>query len=512
MPISRRFLLKHITFNTIMKQNFAFLFLLISLFLIACEKTSPVKEASHFPPNVEKVFRTNCTNAGCHSGQESGEFDLTNWNTAFLGASGTGADIVPYNADWSHVFQHVNSFPELGLYVAEDDMMPPLPYNKLSREDVLTIQQWILEGAKSDKGEAYWAKQEASTHDKCFVLCSGSDLIAVIDIPTNKIMRFISVGVNPDKVESPHYIKVSPDGLYIYVTLIEGQAIEKYRTDNYAFVGRVEVAGQPSLLALNQDGSRLLTTHWNNDDQSPRVSLIDATNMVVLEVAVTDAPLAHGLASSSDFRTIYVTPNGGNFYVRYTLSADLNHFETEDRFPLNPSEPIPGASNKYYPYQAILDEANAKLYISCKNTHEVRVYNSNTNAFITAIAADSVPRLMALDSENKHLFVACANAQNSAEQGAIRGCIVVINTETMTVEKKIYGLGHRPHGLKIDKKHNYLFVSTENTGGIDPPHHPTQGAKYPPGKAVRVNLNSLNVVMHSHVDVASYPTSVEVVE
>lgn len=479
---------------------------------MACEKTNPVAETSHFPPEVEKVFRTSCTNSGCHSGKEEGEFDLTNWNTAFLGSKITGADIIPYTPNWSHLFQHVNHFSDLGLYVAEDQQMPPLPYNKLSREDVLTIRQWITDGAKSDKGESYWAKQEASTHDKVFVLCSGSDLIAVVDIETNKIMRYIPVGVNPNKVESPHFIKVSPDGLYIYVTLIEGEAIEKYRTDNYAFVSRIQVAGNPSLMELNAAGDRLLVTHWNNDDQAPRITLIDANAMTKLQEVVSEAPLAHGLAVSSDFRTIYVTPNGGNFMVRYTLNAALTAFEGEDKYPLDPSEPIPSPSNKYYPYQAIWDEENDKLFISCKNTHDVRVYNTNTNTFIARIEADSVPRLMVLDKENKHLFVACANAKNVAEQGSIRGCVVVINSDNFTVEKKIYGLGHRPHGVKIDKKHNFLFVSSENIGGIDSPHHPTQGVSYPPGKLVKVDLGSLNVLKDSYIDVAEFPTSVEVTQ
>lgn len=495
-----------------MKHNILFSSLLISLFFVACEKTNSVTENSHFPADVEKIFRANCTNSGCHSGQESGEFDLTNWNTAFKGSTLVGADIVPYNADWSHLFQHVNHFSDLGLYVSEDDQMPPLPYNKLSREDVLVIREWINSGAKSDKGEYYWEKQAASTHDKLFVLCSGSDLIAVIDIITNKIMHYIPVGINPNKIESPHFIKISPDGLYLYVTLIEGEAIEKYRTDNYASVGRVQVAGNPSLMELNHEGNRLLVTHWNNDDQAPRVTLIDASSMTKLEEVVSDAPLAHGLAVSNDFRTLYVTPNGGNFFIRYTLTADLNHFDSEAKYPIEPSDPVPSPTNKYYPYQAIWDEANAKLFVSCRNTHEVRVYNSNTNALITRIAADSLPRLMVLDAANKHLFVACAMAKNVAEQGSIRGCVAVINTETMVVDKKIYGLGHRPHGLKLDKTHNYLFVSSENTGGIDPPHHPTQGVTYPPGKAVKVDLSTLTVVLNSFIDVASYPTSVEVTE
>ncbi len=495
-----------------MKQITVFFSIIASILLISCEKTSPVTENAHFPSKVEKVFRASCTNVGCHSGQESGEFDLTNWNTAFLGAEGTGADIVPYNADWSHLFQHINTFSDLGLQVTEDDAMPPLPYNKLGREEVLTIRQWIVEGAKNDKGESYWANREVSTHDKVFVLCSGSDLIAVIDIPTNKIMRYIPVGVSADKKEAPHFIKLSPDGLYIYVSLIDGQLLEKYRTDNYSFVGRVEVAANPALLAINQDGSRLLSTHWNNDDQAARVTLIDASTMTILDVAVSDAPLAHGLAVSSDFRTLYITPNNGNFYAKYTLSADLKHFESEDKYPLNPAEPVPSSSNKYYPYQAILDEENARLFITCRNTHEVRVFNTNTHSLTNTIVVDSVPRLLVLDAENKHLFVACANAKNEAEQGAIRGCVAVINTETMTLEKKIYHLGHRPHGLKLDKKHNYLFVSSENTAGVDPPHHPTQGTTDPPGKVNTVDLNTLEAIHSLETDVAGFPTSVEATE
>lgn len=493
-----------------MNQNIAFIFSFLSLLCFAC-KHQPVVEKSNFPANIEKIIQSNCTNSGCHNGNIAGELNLTTWQKAFQGSENAGADIVPYSPNWSYLFQHVNHFTDLGLYV-EDGAMPPLPYEKLSREDVLTIRQWITEGAKNANGQTYWANREVSTHDKVFILCAGSDLIAVIDISSNKIMHYIPVGIKPDKTETPHYIKLSPDGQYIYISLIEGQSIEKYRTDNYAFVGRVQVTGEPALIEVNNEGSRLLISQWNNDDQLPSISLIDANSMTILEEAYANAPLAHGLTVSNDFRTIYLLPNGANFYARYTLTPDLNHFESEDKFTLDPSEPIPSPSNKYYPYQGVFDEANARLFVCCKNTLEVRVYNTNTNTLITTIPTDSTGRLMVYDADSKRLFVACATAKNTAEQGAIRGCIVVINTETLTLEKKIYNVGHRPHGLKVDKKHNRLYVSSENSGGVDVPHHPTQGTHSPPGKFNVVDLATLSVLFDMETDIAEFPSSVEVAE
>lgn len=498
------------------RNIYVFILSVLGLFVSSCEYTSEVIEnetTSHFPPKVDAILRTSCSaESGCHNGLDPEALNLTTWNQAFIGSKTTPSPIIPYNHNWSHLFQHINTFSELGISVVASELMPPAPRAPLNKEEVSIIKDWILTGAKSAEGEYYWSKQETSIHNKAFVLCSASDLVAVTDMVSNRIMRYISVGVKDEVSESPHYILLSPDKQYFYVTLINGSLIEKYRTDNYQKVGSITVASSPSLLKLSQDGKRLLVSHWHDISSIANLSLINTETMTLLDKIQDDIPYAHGLTTSADFQTIYMTANLGNYYVKYQLSPDLNTFIDQTKIPIEASDPIPGGSQKYNPYQCVLSPDESKLFVSCSKSDEVRVFNTTTNAMITKIATDSFPRLMSYDPVTNRLFVACAKAKNTVAQGSMRGCVSVIDAQNLTFIQNIYGLGHRPHGIMVAPQKRLLYVSSENTGGFDPPHHPTQGTSYPPGKYNVVDLNTLEVIREMETEVAEYPTSLTVSE
>ncbi|MBX7240221.1 MAG: YncE family protein [Bacteroidia bacterium] len=487
--------------------NLLFFTVLLSAgFVSGCEKTPAVEEKPELPPKIAQIVTTKCAVSGCHNAFHE-SLNTSDWNSIMKGSTRYGAVVVPYNPEWSHFFQHVNRYSDLGFVLSADDRMPPVPFDSLSREEVTEIKNWINDGAKNEFGKYYWESQEVRSNNKAFILCSGSDLIAVVDIPSNKIMRYISVGVNPASVESPHYIVLSPDKKYFYVTLIQGTAIEKYRTDNYQFEGRVVVANNPSLMAVNQSGNRMLVTHWNDDVTSPKVSLINTESMSVMDVIIDELPFSHGLSVTSDFLTAYVSPNEGNFFAKYRLKGDLSGFLDAEKFPLEPTDPVPSGTNKYYPYQVLLSPDQSKLFITCRNTNELRIFNTSSYDLTAKIQLDSLPRLMVYDNASDRLFVACVKSKNVAAQGSLRGSVAVVDGISNTLIKYIYNVGHRPHGVGIDPVHNRLYVTSENTGAVDVPHHPIPGANYPPGKFSIVNLNTLEPVLSLQTEVAEFPTS-----
>lgn len=489
------------------KDRFIMLNVFFVLFwggIIGCEKTPSVEEKPNLPPKIEQIVTTKCAISGCHNSYHP-SFNASSWDNIMKGSSIYGSVVIPYMPNWSHFFQHINRFEDLGFVLGDEDRMPPLPYSPLSREEVTEIKDWINDGAKDAHGKYQWAQQEARHNNKLFVLCAGSDLIAVVDIPSNKVMRYISVGVNPSSNESPHYILVSPDKKYIYVTLILGSAVEKYRTDNYEFVGRVTVAGNPSVAAINQAGNRLLVTHWNNDVTSAKLSLVDTENMTILDHVEDDLPFAHGLCVTPDFRTAYVTPNEGNFFAGYRLKADLSGFIEGEKYPLDPSDPVPAGTSLFYPYQVIEVADLGKIFVTCRNSHELRVFDAQTKDYITSVPLDSLPRLMTYDPVSKNLFIICAKSKNVAVQGSQRGSIAVVDAVTNTFFKNIYNVGHRPHGLDVDPVNRRLYVSSENTGGINAPHHPIPGAAYPPGKFSVIDLSTLEAIPSLQTEVAEFP-------
>ncbi|MDX2246634.1 MAG: beta-propeller fold lactonase family protein [Bacteroidia bacterium] len=485
------------------------------ILLVSCEHEYPSEKDvvnSGYPENIAPLLLRNCAINTCHTGPESPEsLDLSTWVNMYRG-SDFGSVIIPGSSRWSHIFQHINTYTDLGIQATP--VMPPDSMEKLSQSEVLLIREWIETGAPNRLGQFYWAAQETQASGKLFTLCAGSDRIAVTDIPTNSIMRMIEVGQYPEDLEAPHFIVLSPDRQYLYVTLIEGGLVEKYRTDNYEFEGRVAIGAAPSIIHLNTTGTRAVITHWNASGAAAKLSMINTEDMsIVQQVKASSDFLSfpHGMEITDDFRTLYVGANEGNYYSK--LEIDESGFIGEEKYPVDPiNSPVPFANTLYKPYQLFLTPDESTLFVSCNASDEVRVFDTATDTLMAVIPVGDGPRLMAYDPENNQLFVACRNQESFAEQGSLQGCISVIDVGSRSFVQNIYRVGHRPHGVSVDVAGRRLYVSSENTGGVDELHHPLQGNSQPPGKYNVIDLNTLRVLRNRETQVAEFPNALVVSE
>ncbi|MEZ4774385.1 MAG: beta-propeller fold lactonase family protein [Bacteroidia bacterium] len=488
---------------------------ILTLFLFSCEHDYPSDQdiiSSAYPEAVGQIILANCAINTCHAGPDSPEnLDLTSWQRMYNGSS-FGAVLIPGSPRWSHIFQHINTYEDLGIRATP--VMPPDSSGVLTREDILVMREWIESGGKNRLGESFWATQETQSGGKLFTLCAGSDLIAVTDIRTNLVMRMIPVGQYPEDLEAPHFITLSPDKLYLYVTLIEGGLVEKYRTDNYEFAGRVTVGAAPSIIQLNSDGTRAVVTHWNAAGAAAKLSMINTEDMTIVEQIKASSDFLsfpHGMEITADFRTLYVGANEGNYYSK--LEINENGFVGEEKYPVDPvNSPVPFANSAYKPYQLFLTPDESTLFVSCNASDEVRVFDTATDTLIAAIPVGDGPRLMTYDPVTDRLFVACRNQENFAEQGSLQGCVSVIDVGNRSFVQNIYRVGHRPHGVGVDITNRRLYISSENTGGVDELHHPLQGNSQPPGKYNMVDLNTLLVLRNQETEIAEFPNALVVSE
>lgn len=485
-------------------------FTLYMYLFAGCKPDAPAP-AHNYPDEVAAILTRSCAIAGCHTGSNAPQnLDMSSWERLMQG-SDFGAIVIPYSVQWSHLFQHLNTYEDLGIRATP--VMPPPPAAPLPREEVLTIQKWLAEGAPSKSGQIPWAERENTGAGKLFALCAGSDLVSVADLDQNLVMRQIAVGQLPQDLEAPHFIRLSPDGQYFYLSLINGALVEKYRTDNYAFEGRVEVGPDPAIIILSPDGERLLVTHWNDTPGQPKLSMVRTSDMQLVDQIVAGGDVLsypHGLVATKDFRMLYVVAHQGNYYAK--IEMDENGFTGIEQVPLDPANsPIPQASTAYKPYYCLLSPDESQLFVSCNITDEVRVFSTASDALIARIPTGDFPRLMDYDPVDNRLYVACANEENQAEQGALKGCVSVLDMENMTFVQNIYRLGHRPHGVRVDVRRRRLYVSSENVGGVDPPHHPTNDAG-PPGKYNVVDLHTLEVLKEMETEIAVFPNALEVSE
>lgn len=464
--------------------------------MAGCRALDPpnLSEGSGFPPNVASILLPKC--GGCHGTLSQGlthsghspavsyqAFTLTRWESLFYGPSQEVPLIVPAHPFWSRLLWRVNRYPELGP-TAESLCPPPTAdsANLLTRDEVEKLWQWIAEGAPHAAGHRPWQERKQTHHRKAFICASGSDLIAVYDLDSYHLIDFIVVGVRDGQIESPHYIQLSPDKKYLYVTLIAGSAVEKYRTDTHEKVGRVEVGAEPAHIELSEDGRRAVITHFT--DAAPiKLTLIDAERMEVLDV-IQDAQgeiiaRPHGLWVTSDFRYAYVTANAGNYITKVEISLDRRRFVGFEQIPLAPGL-IPRVDPQWGPYQILAEPSGQYYFVSCDASNEVRVFRQRSDSFVMAIPTARAPKLMTY--HNGLVYVACLKARAAGLQGDRLGAIAVIQVEPLQLLTHIYGTGHLPRGIGVDPLQNHLLLSFENVAGTDPPHHYVEGLPGAPAK------------------------------
>jgi hypothetical protein len=102
--------------------------------------------------------------------------------------------VVPGHPEWSHLLWQVNRYPEIAP-TAEPIMPPPHPdsSNLLTEAEVRQLKAWIAAGAPSKDGRRPYAEMTTTPHRKAFACNAGSDLIAVFDADTYRLMAYIPV-------------------------------------------------------------------------------------------------------------------------------------------------------------------------------------------------------------------------------------------------------------------------------------------------------------------------------
>lgn len=450
-----------------------------------------------YPEDIHRiVVQYNCVSCHNNDRAENG-LNLSNWEALKRGSS-AGAVVLPGNAQWSPLLWHINHFDTTEGYASSATM----PYrsngtggyvtdsaNLISLADYHILRDWINAGAPNCSGEKMWAERTTTGSGKFFFLNSGADVVGVLDANTNRVMTYFPVGQNPSLVESPHFISASGDGQFVYVTLIVGGIVEKYRTDNYQLVARSPYLGASIAHAEpSQNGQWLMVTNSATADASSKIFVLNANTMQVVDTANGIIyNKIHGLAVAPDFSAAYATSNAGNFVLKLTINPATGRITNIVPFSLDGQAPNPNGTQA--PYQCALNEDATRLYITSQGENAVYLYDVSGPAPVqldseASTGADCIlgvgnyPKL--LNYHNGRLYVACWRQRCPSSDNRQRsGCVSVLNTagDQLTWETNIYGLGQETRGLGIDPTRNRLYVcnSNQGTGGTDSPHHGVGG-------------------------------------
>lgn len=349
-----------------------------------------------------------------------------------------------------------------------------MPLNKtaLSYDEVKTIMAWIDDGGKDANGKVMWA--ENPNRKKLYAVNQGCDVVTVFDSETQLPIRYIAVGNKNGIIDTPHQIRVSPDGAYWYVVFINNNIMQKFRCSDDTYVGDipltpfaagtgVEDALDWNTFVITKDSKRAYCVSWTANG---KVAAIDLENRKLNHYLV-GLPNAHGIALNANEDRLYVTSQIGNYMFEIDTAFSIkNELSLENGIPWSPAPLLD-------PHDIILAPNNTDLVITCQRSNEVRIYNLTTNTVVKTIPTGVYPQEVVYAKKTNQYFVSCTN--DTLTFPGAHGVITAIHASGY--EKQNIACGFQPHGIAVDEQKSLLYVLSRNISadGV-PPHHTSQCA------------------------------------
>lgn len=478
---------------------FSCLFVFIGMGFSSCTKDKGVPDYEGYSYEVGNIIVNKCATSGCHTDKSkggAGNLSMETWDKLFEGGSGS-ACIIPFRADFSTFQYYINTYPDLGV-----TLNPTMPYGKppLSRSEVELLKNWINSGAPNKNGEIKFADQP--NRKKFYVTNQGCDVVTVFDQQSLLPMRYINVGSDPG-IESPHMVRVSPDGNYWYVIFLGGNYLEKYSTSNDQLVGKAFIGpGYWNTFTLSSDSKNAYCIDLS---AGGKIATVDLENLSVNTMQGFNYPHGSSLNKTND--VLYVTQQTNSSKLYKIPVNDFSSLTEVNLYTTLPSKPLNTHELRFTP-------DGSKYFVTCQGTSEVRVFETATDALLAIIPVGDMPSELSFSKTTNHLFVTCT--EDLVNFPGKRGSVAIIDYETNTLEKIIY-TGHQPHGIEVDDGRKLVYVVNRNatTDGPAPHHLGECGGRN--GNVSFIDLNTLNMLTSGSssakkVEVAVDPYSVSVRE
>ncbi len=455
------------------------------LFLEGCKVDPPVidLEGSGYPEEVGKIVLTKCATQGCHNDKSSdgaAGLSLQTWDGLFEGTR-NGAALIPFSHSQSTFFMFTNTFADLGI-----SNIPTMPIgaDPLLKSDVELLRDWINRGAPDKNGNIKFS--DNPDRRKLYVANQGCDAVTVFDAASGLPMRYISVGHSPLN-ESPHMVKISPDGKYWYVCFISGEYFQKFRTSDDSFVGEIQVGfGSWNTFAITNDSKFAFAA----DLSGGSIFYLDLENLTIKKKYSGSGLFLspHGTALNGDNKYLYATAQYGNYIYKVNITNPLAPNIVE--ITLDGSSQIITSPNVFDPHEIAFSPDFSKYFVTCQHSNEVRVFKAANDSLLARIPTGTKPQEMNFSKSSPYLFVTCTD--DSVTFPGKRGSVAIINYLTNSFVKSVF-TSWQPHGVAVDDDRKLVYVANRNANLDGPaPHHSSDcGGRN--GSVSVIDLNTLTV-------------------
>ena len=294
---------------------------------------------------------------------------------------------------------------------------------------------------------------------KAYITLQGQDRIAVLDINAGEVIHYIDVDFT-NIGDMPHYIVIDETHNYWYCTLIANGAVLKFDLQTDAMVDSVFVGNMPALMALDEEREYLYVSRFmpmmGMSTASQLVHKIDTQNMTIVGTINVGADSPHGIALSSDGNTLWVASNQASHFFKIDTDRFGDSSYQPQNFPIGSDVPSSFEINDGF-YNALeleLNNDDTKLYVSCSNSMEVRVFDTVTGDSLNTFSTGMMPWHFQLSKDDTQLFVTNRMANN----------ITVIDIATEDVSTLSHSSMDMLHGCALSGNDDLLVVTSSGSG------------------------------------------------
>ncbi|MBK8847830.1 MAG: hypothetical protein IPO27_15315 [Bacteroidetes bacterium] len=449
---------------------------------------------SNFPKAIGEIIVNKCATAGCHNNasfQAAAGLNLSTWDK-MLNGSRSGAVVIPFASGQSSLFFICNTYADLGV-----QLLPTMPINspKLSREEVISLKAWIDNGAPAADGKIFF-KENAGK--KLLITNQGCDLMAIYDLERDVVARYLPIGASTTLTESPHYVKVSPDGKSYLVVYYNSTALEHYdaATDSLIGTATLPMATGWNVVAFTPDNKTAIVSNLTETQgigDGGGIQMVDLTTYTLTGPYIYLAHDAHGIMINSINNKLYVSNQYSNYLWRMELNDPVNTIEPVS---LSADKSIVNSTQSLNPHEMIYIPGTGKYFVTCDYSDEVRVMDATTDTLIAVIPTPEKPLEFAYSTKRGLLFVTCNETPSVIP--ATKGSVYAIDVNTLQVVKHFETGFYEPHGITIDDAADKLFVISRNIAANGPaPHHASEcGGRN--GFMTIINLMNMQVLNKRH--------------
>jgi DNA-binding beta-propeller fold protein YncE len=294
---------------------------------------------------------------------------------------------------------------------------------------------------------------------KAYITLQGEDKVAVVDINAGKTMFTVDVDYT-NTGDMPHYIVIDETHNYWYCTLISSGYVLKFDLQTDELLDSVRVGNMPALMALDEQNEYLYVSRFmpmmGMSTASQLIHKIDTHDMSLVGTVDVGADSPHGIALSSDGETLWVASNQASHFFKIETSRFGEQNYQPENFRIGSDVPSSYEINDGF-YNALeleLSHDDSKLYISCSNSMEVRVFNTATGDSLNTIMTGMMPWHMQLTKDDSQLYV--TNRMGSS--------VTAVNLETGAGSTLTDDSMSMLHGCALSADDGLLVVTSAGSG------------------------------------------------